>query len=570
LLPDFPAILPHPQPLSASREGRIGNSLMNQLLFLHLFMDCIATRLPYRQTNHFSKIVLDYIDQSQQVRDFFTLPVSISGIQSAIESRKKFPSNRKLLVEQLKKQYGGVKSSEKVKQNIEVLLSENSFTVTTAHQNNIFLGPLYVVYKVLHAIKLADHLNSSLPQNKFVPVFYMGSEDADFDELNHVFVDGEKYSWQTKQTGAVGRMKVDKEFLSLVTKLEGQLAVFPKGKNILSLIRDCYSEGALIQDATFKFLDSLFGEFGLVVLIADTAALKKQMLRIFEDDLMHQTASTIVQATSEKLEDAGYKTQAHPRDVNLFYLRDNLRNRIIFENERYTVADTRIEFSRTEILKELNEYPERFSPNVILRGLYQESILPNIAFVGGGGELAYWLELKDLFQHYKVPYPVLVLRNSFLIVEKKWQEKIGKLGFEIEDFFLSEEELMKKFIARESKNEVRLNGNLDEAEQLYLLVKKQATEIDVTLARHVDALKTQTIKRLQELEKKMLRAEKRKFADQQRQIHSIRQKLFPQNGLQERVDNFLPYYGKWGGDLFKKLYQNSLMLEQEFVIIRES
>ena len=131
-------------------------------------MDCIATRLPYRQTNHFSKIVLDYIDQSEQLKGFFTHPVSITGIRASIEARKKFSTNRKVLVEELKKQYGAVQSSEKVQQNIESLLLENSFTVTTAHQNNIFLGPLYIVYKVLHAIKLADHLNSSLPANKFV------------------------------------------------------------------------------------------------------------------------------------------------------------------------------------------------------------------------------------------------------------------------------------------------------------------------------------------------------------------------------------------------------------------
>ena len=551
------------------RGGEIGNSLNNQLLFLHPLMNLTVTRLPYRQTNHFSKIALDYIDQSEQLKPFFTHPPSLQGIQASIEARKQFPTNRKLIVEELRKQYAEITTSERVKQNIETLLSENSFTITTAHQNNIFLGPLFVIYKTLHLIKLADHLNSSLPQQKFVPVFYMGSEDADLDELNHIYVEGEKLTWNTKQTGAVGRMKIDKDLLKIISKIEGQLTVLPNGNEIISLIKDCYKEGDAIQHATFKFLNSLFGEYGLVVLIADNPALKKQMTKIFEDDLMNQTASGVVQQTAGKLEEAGYKTQAHPRDVNLFYLKDNTRNRIIFENERYTVVDTRIDFSKGEILKELNEYPERFSPNVILRGLYQETILPNIAFIGGGGELAYWLELKELFQHYKVPYPVLVLRNSFLLVEKKWQEKINKLGFETEDFFLSEEELMKKFVVRESKRDIRLNGNLDEAVQLYELIKIQAAKVDITLAGHVEALKIQTLHRLEELEKKMLRAEKRKFIDQQRQIHSIKQKLFPQNGLQERIDNFTYYYAKWGRKFLQQLYQHSLALEQEFVILSE-
>jgi len=551
------------------RGGEIGNSLNNQLLFLHPLMNLTVTRLPYRQTNHFSKIALDYIDQSEQLKPFFTHPPSLQGIQASIEARKQFPTNRKLIVEELRKQYAEITTSERVKQNIETLLSENSFTITTAHQNNIFLGPLFVIYKTLHLIKLADHLNSSLPQQKFVPVFYMGSEDADLDELNHIYVEGEKLTWNTKQTGAVGRMKIDKDLLKIISKIEGQLTVLPNGNEIISLIKDCYKEGDAIQHATFKFLNSLFGEYGLVVLIADNPALKKQMTKIFEDDLMNQTASGVVQQTAGKLEEAGYKTQAHPRDVNLFYLKDNTRNRIIFENERYTVVDTRIDFSKGEILKELNEYPERFSPNVILRGLYQETILPNIAFIGGGGELAYWLELKELFQHYKVPYPVLVLRNSFLLVEEKWQEKINKLGFEAEDFFLSEEELMKKFVVRESKRDTRLNGNLDEAVQLYELIKIQAAKVDITLAGHVEALKVQTLHRLEELEKKMLRAEKRKFIDQQRQIHSIKQKLFPQNGLQERIDNFTYYYAKWGRKFLQQFHQHSLALEQEFVILSE-
>jgi uncharacterized protein YllA (UPF0747 family) len=217
----------------------------------------------------------------------------------------------------------------------------------------------------------------------------------------------------------------------------------------------------------------------------------------------------------------------------------------------------------------LNSHPGRFSPNVILRGLYQETILPNIAFIGGARETAYWLQLKDLFDHYKIPFPVLVLRNSFLIVEKKWQEKISHLGFAVEDFFMHEQELMNRLVAKESKNSIKLNGSLDKLEQLYGSFKKQAAAIDTTLEKHVDALKVRTFDRLHELEKKMLRAEKRKFADQQRQIHTIKEQLFPASGLQERYENLCYYYAKWGSSFIQQLYEHSLSLEQELVIIRE-
>jgi uncharacterized protein YllA (UPF0747 family) len=239
-------------------------------------------------------------------------------------------------------------------------------------------------------------------------------------------------------------------------------------------------------------------------------------------------------------------------------------------SDRYEVLNTKISFSKDELLAELNEYPDRFSPNVILRGLFQETILPNIAFIGGGGELAYWLQLKELFNHYKVPYPVLLLRNSFLLIEEKWQEKIGKLNFTSVDFFLPEQELINKLVTRESKHSIKLNGSLVQVEELYDAFKKQAAEIDETLAPHVDALKVRSLQRLQELEKKMLRAEKRKFADQERQIQVIKEKLFPKNSLQERIDNFSYYYAKWGSGLIEKLYQNSLTLENEFVVLCES
>jgi bacillithiol biosynthesis cysteine-adding enzyme BshC len=364
-------------------------------------------------------------------------------------------------------------------------------------------------------------------------------------------------------------MKVDKELIKLIGLMEGQLSVLPNGNEIVSLIKECYKEGDTIQFSTFKIVNALFGEYGLVVLLPDNTELKRQMIPIFKDDLLNQTASGIVEKTAERLSSAGYKVQANPREVNLFYLKDNIRERIEMVGGEWRVVNQKERFSQHDLLKELNEHPDRFSPNVILRGLYQETVLPNLAFIGGGGETAYWLQLKDLFNHYKVPFPMLVLRNSFLIVEKKWQERILKLGFTIEDFFLSSEELLNRTVLNESKNEVKLNGSLSELEQMYENFKRQASAVDSSLEKHVEALKLRTVHRLQELEKKMLRAEKRKFADQQRQINTIKEHLFPENGLQERYDNFSSYYAKWGREFIHLLYQQSLNLEQEFVILQE-
>jgi bacillithiol synthase len=524
--------------------------------------------MPYRQTGCFTNIVLDYLDRTDGLKPFYNYPPTLQGIQKAIEARKKFATSREILVQELKKEYAVVNTSGAVQKNIEALLSGDTFTITTAHQPNIFTGPLYFIYKILHTIKLAEHLNASLSPHKFVPVYYMGSEDADLDELGHTYVDGQKIKWETKQTGAVGRMKVDKEFIKLIKLAEGQLSVQSFGNEIINLMKECYKENVSIQDATFRLVNTLFGEYGLIVFIPDNAALKKQMTPIFEDDLLSETPSTIVEKTSKQLE-ALYKVQANPREINLFYLKENIRERIIRQDTMYKVQGNGISFNEDELKKELQDHPEHFSPNVILRGLYQETVLPNIIFVGGGGENAYWMQLKGLFEHYKIPFPVLLLRNSFLIVEKKWQEKISKLGFTIEDFFQSEEVLLNSLVARETDKRLKLNGTFTETEHLYEEIKKQAASIDITLEKHVDFLKTKTLQRLQELEKKMLRAEKRKFTDQQRQIHTIKEKLFPGNSLQERYDNFMPYYAKWGREFIQRLYEQSLNLEQEFVILSE-
>lgn len=536
-------------------------------------MDCKSTRIPYKQTNAFSKIIIDYINQSGSIKPFFPFTPSLKGIQQTIEARKSFNTDRESLVSVLKDQYKNIDKNAIIQLNLESLLSPDCFTITTAHQNNIFTGPLYFIYKIVHAVRLSDHLREVLPAYNFVPVFYMGTEDADLAELNHIYLGGEKLEWKTKQQGAVGRMKIDKDLINHISKMEGELSVLPNGADLMGLLKNCYKEGSTVQEATFHFLHQLFGEYGLIVLIADEARLKKQMRTIFEDDLLNQTASSVVERSAAKLEKAGYQVQAHPREINLFYLKDDLRERIeevprsARDDKSWRVVSGKVSFTKEELLNELDLNPERFSPNVILRGLFQETILPNIAFIGGGGELAYWLQLKDLFDNYKIPFPVLVLRNSFLIIEEKWREKMAHLKLETDDFFLPEADILNKWVSRESKIEIKLNGSLTELEKLYELFKKQATAIDKTLEQHVDALKTKTVFRLQELEKKMLRAEKRKFADQQRQIHAIKSHLFPRNGLQERYENLSYYYSLWGKKFIQILYEQSPTLEQEFTIL---
>lgn len=530
-------------------------------------MDCNSTNLSFEQTGYFSKIIIDYLNQSPAIKPFYTHPVTPEGMAAAIQARQSAQPDRNLLVKELQEQYKGIETSALVQQNIQQLLQPNTFTITTAHQPAIFTGHLYFIYKIAHVIKLADRLKKEYPTNHFVPVFWMGSEDADLDELGHVYLSGEKLVWDTKQTGAVGRMNT-KGLDKLLHRIEGELSVQPFGKELMQLLRDCYLQSPDIQTATFKLINALFAEYGLIVIMPDNANLKKVMEPVFNEDLLQQTPAGVVKKTIEQLEKQ-YKAQAHPRPINLFYLKDNIRELIELKGEKYEVRNTTISFTKDEIQAELSSNPERFSPNVILRGLYQETVLPNIAFIGGGGETAYWLELKDLFNHYKVPFPMLVVRNSFLIIEKKWQEKIEKLALQPKDLFKPEQEVLTMLVSRQKNGELKLKNELEAAIRVYDLLKDKAANIDRSLLQHVEALQARTIKPLQELEKKMLRAEKKKYETEQRQIQTVRSALFPKNGLQERVDNFMPWYALWGREFIHIVYEHSLTLEQEFTILEE-
>ena len=529
-------------------------------------MNFTASRLSYKETGYFSQIVADYLSGNKQLAPFFAHPVSLEGISASIAARQQFDTPRELLVSVLEQQYQGIPVTDEVKQNIQKLLSPATFTICTAHQPNIFTGPLYFLYKILHAARLAETLKKEMPQHDFVPVYYMGSEDADLDELNNITIQGNKLVWQTKQTGAVGRMKVDDGLIKLIAAINGQIAVLPHGKELVQLFTDCYRKGNTIQQATFELVNKLFGEFGVIVLIPDNADLKKAFVPVVKKELLEGFSHSLVKVTCDEL-CKHYKVQASGREINLFYLIDDKRERIEKKGSQFTVDSLQLSFSEADILKELAEHPERFSPNVILRGMFQETILPNIAFIGGGGELAYWMELKSVFDAVMVPYPVLVLRNSFLLLNEEQREKTTKLELSNADLFLTELELVNQLVHKRSSNELSLENEVASLQKLYDQLKQKAGPVDKTLLPHIESLLAKAQKRLEELEKKIVRAEKRKFEAEQRQVQQLKQTLFPHNSLQERVENIGYFYGVYGKAFLNFLYQNSLSLEQEFVVL---
>ena len=531
-------------------------------------MNFTAEWISYDSTNAFSALAIDYLHQHTALQPFYKHNSNLDGIGNAIEERKLFSTDRASLISALKTQYEKITISETVKSHIEKLADANTFTVCTAHQPNLFTGYLYFIYKVVHAIKLANELKAAYPQYYFVPVYYMGSEDNDLEELNHIYLNGEKITWETDQTGAVGRMHT-KGLDAFIHRISGELSVLEHGPQLIDLLKSCYCQSSSVQEGTLKFVNRLFENYGLLVLIADNAVLKKEMTGVFKEDLLHHTPATIVKQTAVQLA-KHYHVQVNPRDINLFYMKDGIRERIINTGDQFEINNTNTRFSSNEILDELHNHPERFSPNVVLRGLFQETILPNVAFIGGGSEIAYWLELKEMFTHYKVPFPVLVQRNSFLIVEQKMTRLMEKLQLSAEDIFKDETLLLNNIIKARSTLQLTLEKEIEQSAGFYDHIRSLTEKVDMTLTKHVNALEMKAGKALKNLEKKMLRAEKKKYAAQSAQLHKLKTALFPRNTLQERVENVLPYYARYGKSFIDMLYEHAPTFDKKFGVLRET
>ena len=525
-----------------------------------------CTYISYQSTNSFSDLIYDYLSGNENLKQFFSHAPTIEGVKSAIAARKNFSTQRGLIYDVFTEAYQNAQPTSIQSTNISLLKDENTFTICTAHQPNIFTGYLYFIYKTAHIIAIAKELKASLPEFNFVPVFYIGSEDNDFDELSKFKLNGKSFQWNSDQKGAVGRMKVDKNLLFLLEEVNKEVSHLPFGPALMDILRKAYAKGNDIAGATFSLLNDLFAEEGLLVLQPDNPGLKKSIQQIMKDDLLHQSAEKIVGATNKLIEE-NYKLQVNPRPVNLFYLRDGIRNRIDKRGNIYSVDDTIIKFTEQEMLQELEEYPDRFSPNVILRGIYQETILPNILFVGGGSEVAYWMQLKNLFQHYHVPFPVLVLRNSFMLMDTIQKHKLKELELNAADLFKEEIQLSNEYVQQLAGKEINLKNEEEESKKLFQQLKSAASSIDKTLTQHVHALETEHFKKLAALEKKMLKAERNKQSTQLQRIWKLKSSLFPNNSLQERYENFMPYYAQFGPAFIKSILEHSHSLEQEFGVI---
>ena len=522
--------------------------------------------IPFQQVPQFSGKDVAYATGHPALRPFFKYDVSLESFADIIRDKQQASTDRDLLVRVLESQYATIPTKDAVRENIRALASEHTFTLVTAHQPSLLTGPLYYIYKIISTINLAKSLQNRYPDYRFVPVFVSGGEDHDFEEVNHAHLFGKKLVWENSESGAVGMMHTK----SLQPVLEALQEILGDGESSQALferIKTAYTRHEIYSQATIELVDSLFADKGLIVLNMNHPELKRRFIPIMEAELFQQSSRALVEATQQELQAAGFSGQAYVREINLFYLRNQLRERIIPEGETFRVHQTDIQFTAAQLREELYQHPEHFSPNVVLRPLYQEYILPNLAYIGGGGEIAYWLERKRQFEHFSINFPMLVRRNSVLWLDKSTTQRMEKLGLSTLDILGDTEELIKSYVEKNSGSELDLSQEKDTMSSIFDQVLAKGLEIDPTLEKSILGERTKLINSFEQLEGKLMRAEKKKFETAINQIRSLKEKLFPDNGLQERHDNFLPYYLKYGATFFEILQDNLDPLQEGLVVV---
>jgi len=527
--------------------------------------------LAYTSSQYANELMVDYYGGKEALKPFYKYNPNIEGLLQAAKERDFSQSSRQIIHDAIESQILdlNIKKTSLQDQNLQLLLDKNTFTVTTGHQLCLFTGPLYTIYKIASTIKLAKELNEASKDKKFIPIYWLASEDHDFEEINHVNVYGKTLTWTQPFGDAVGRMPLNQ----LTDTIEAYLQILGEGNfssEAKDLFAQAYADEKNLGQATYILINALFKDHGLLILDGDESNLKAQAKEIFGQELKNNVYQETVNATSEKLMAIGYKKQVNPREINLFYLHEGKRIRIVKDGDRFQLDDSDQRYALNEVMQLLENHPERFSPNVIMRPLYQEAILPNIAYFGGAGELTYWFQLKEGFEKFNMPFPVLLLRNSALIVDPNSQKKLDKLGLSATQLYGDFEELLKTVVKDSATEELTLTKEKAEVLAAFEKVITRGEAIDKSVVQFAQGEKRKAEKAIDVIEKKFLQAEKRKHEVSLNQLRKVKENLFPGGSLQERKNNYFQYFTTEGNKIVTDLIDSFEPLETDVLIYNYS
>lgn len=493
-----------------------------------------------QDVSFYTPLINDYLKGELKNKNIVSWDYSESQIFENVKKRSFSPDQRDKLVSTLKQQYGSVELTTEEKTSLQLLEAENTFTITTGHQLSLIGGPQFFYTKILDVINLCKHLSGHEEYN-FVPVFWMATEDHDYEEISSVNLFGKKISCPGENKGPVGRIDSAyfNSFLEEINSVLGDGEAFRKVK---SMINEAFKNGTTLAEITRIFVRGLFADQGLLIIDGDDVLLKQQMKSIFLKELMEKSTFEKVGQQVDHLN--GYKIQVSPREINLFYIEKDLRERIVENESGFQTVDGSYKWTNTELEELVENSPEKISPNVLLRPLYQEVVLPNVAYMGGAGEISYWLELESMFKEFEIDFPLPIVRTSYFIAPKKTMDWLDSIDVKFKDLFGNTDQLQNEVAKRISTVEINFSSEINQLKLMYEGLLSKAKSIDSNLNKVVLGEEKRALGALQNVEKRFVNAEKKKHEQTLNKLKSSINKLFPNGSPMERVDSFIPLLAK--------------------------
>jgi len=526
-------------------------------------------RIPFSRLPNANRLFADYSENFDLLTDFYAVDYRSRAAllaQADLAGQRDCPRVQLAeILHQQNRQWGGGEATE---QHITALAKNGSVAIVTGQQVGIFGGPLFTLFKALTCLKLAESLRARLGR-EVVPIFGLAADDDDVAEVNQLIVmNRENELTSLSCLSDTARRPVSQVQLpeNLANCHEALAAAIPdtEFKNeLLQALQAAYQPGTTLPDAFARWLLNLLGHFGLVVMNPADPAIKKLAAPLFAREILDGSPSTAAALKAiEKISTAGYSAQVPLRAgrLNLFYVQTQ-RQALEHRDGIFNSTDETLRFSREALLKELDEHPERFSPNVILRPLIQDFLLPTVAYVAGPAEIAYFAQLRGVYEAFAIPMPAIFPRQSMTLLEKKISHILEKYKLQIADFWSvpgnAADELVGRIVKREATDGLfaPVAAARDELGQRLAELKTRATALDATLGGFIEKEQGKIFHQLETVEKKLLQAAKKQNETLTQQIAKAAHALYPHRHLQERELSFVPYLCKYGRGLIQKIYE---------------
>jgi bacillithiol synthase len=543
------------------------------IMFVPMERDCLTPdSLP-----HITRLYSDFLlwrttgTPPAKLAGLYAQRPDLSGVKSAIRGLTRgsaaYPKEMRAAVSDILRsqniEFAGGQLPVEVAHNLD-RLSGKAVAIVTGQQVGLFGGPAYTFYKALSALRIVEQLRKS--GIEAVPIFWMASEDHDLAEINHVSwptVNGEdRLEWtgdKSLEGRSVGSITLGEGIAPLVKRAAESLTGSDSSE-IENILADAYQPGATFGSAFARLMSSLFAKRGLILLDPLDARLHKLSapLLIRAANEQSQLGAALLEQ-NKRLEKLGYHAQVKVTDRStlLFATVEGKRVALVKRNSGFAAGSQ--EFTADQLASEIASRPEAFSPNALLRPVMQDTLLPTAAYIAGPAEIAYFAQNRVLYDRLLGRMPAILPRASFTIVEPVVQRLLTRYNLSIEDIFRGRQFLRRKLERQNLSRGLAARFTAEEKKLAKMLeaFRKPIAKLDSTLAGALDTAQRKMLYQFGKLRAKSGRAEGFRTGVLNKHEQSILSALYPQNGLQERSLNLLPFLARNGLDLLDAIEKKS-------------